>query len=190
MVADKTVIADEEIKETEDKPQRPRYQSNVLYDALIRKLYAQFHRIANEYYVCIARRGQSDRSKALRRAIEHAENDFKQRFGFQRGAWHVSVSDPTTAISLQAADYFLWALQRLYDRRESRFLDMIWPQVGEIRDLNLWDAAGAFFRRDNRLTVEKLFPRKYEGLGKSRGYRGLKGSHGTLVRISSAARKK
>ena len=160
VVADKTVIADEEIKRRKTNP-IARYRSNALYDALIRKLYAQFHRIADEYYVCIARRGQSDRSKALRRAIEHAESDFKQSFGFQRGVWHVSVSDPTAATPLQAADYFLWALQRLYERRESRFLDMMWPQVGEIRDLHLGDAAGVFFRRDNRLAVEKVFPRRY-----------------------------
>ena len=34
----------------------------------------------------------------------------------------------------KAEDYFLWALQRHYERGESRYLKSLWPQVGEIHD--------------------------------------------------------
>ncbi len=33
---------------------------------------------------------------------------------------------------LQAADYFLWALQRHFERGESRYIEMLWPKVGLI----------------------------------------------------------
>ena len=34
--------------------------------------------------------------------------------------------------ALQAADYFLWALQRHYERGESRFVQLIWPKIGVV----------------------------------------------------------
>ena len=162
VVADKIVIAAEETKRRETNP-KARYQPNSLYDDLIRNLYAKFHRIADEYHICIAQRGKSDRSKALKQAIEQAENEFEQHFGFRRKAAHVTVSDPSTAICLQAVDYFLWAVQRFYERREPRFLDAMWPQIAEIHDLHHGGAHGTFFTGNNRPTLEMVFPRKYEG---------------------------
>ena len=38
---------------------------------------------------------------------------------------------------LQACDYFLWALQRFYERGEERFLGAMWQQFVEVIDLDL-----------------------------------------------------
>ena len=38
-------------------------------------------------------------------------------------------AEPLTCPGLQAADYFLWALQRLYERREERYVTLLWPAV-------------------------------------------------------------
>lgn len=37
---------------------------------------------------------------------------------------------------LQAVDYFLWALQRMYERREERYLQYIWPKVHLVHDID------------------------------------------------------
>ncbi len=37
---------------------------------------------------------------------------------------------------LQAADYFLWALQRFYEREEDRFLEYLWPSFRLVRDFD------------------------------------------------------
>ncbi len=162
VVADKMVIASREIKRREQDP-KARYQENSVYDGLIRELYSKFHRIADEYHIWIARRGQSDRNKALREAIEHAERDFVSKFGFSRNAdWHINVSDPNTTVCLQAVDYFLWAVQRFYEMGESRFLDMMWPQIGEIHDLDHGKSGGTFFKGEDRPTLEAVFPRRHE----------------------------
>ncbi len=162
VVADKTVIADEEMKRRETNP-KARYQPNSLYNDLLRNLYAKFHRIAKEYHIWVARRHKSDQSRALRRAIEDAEDDFEQGFGFRRGTTRIIVSDPNTVVCLQAADYFLWAVQRFYERREPRFLDMMWPQIAEIHDLHHGRPPGTFFTGDKRPTLDTVFPREYEG---------------------------
>ena len=162
VVADKMELAIRETKRREHDP-KARYQENSVYDGLIRELYGKFHRIADEFHICIARRGKSDRNKALRTAIEHAEKDFEAKFGFGRDAdWHINVSDPNASACLQAVDYFLWAVQRFYERRESRFLDMIWPQIGEIHDLDHGKPGGVFFKGDECPTLDTAFPRKHE----------------------------
>ncbi len=166
VVADKTVIAARELKRRVHDP-KARYQENSVYDGLIRELYGKFHRLADEFHIWIARRGKSDRNKALREAIVHAERDFEAKFGFGRNAdWHINVSDPNTTVCLQAVDYFLWALQRFYERQESRFLDMMWPQIGEVHDLDHGKEGGTFFKGDDRPSLHTAFPRKHEGKNK------------------------
>jgi hypothetical protein len=78
---------------------------------------------------------------------------------------------------LQAVDYFLRALLRFYEVKwnadtkqsqldskagrvilEDRFLNAIWPQVGEIRDLHFRPAHGTFFTAKNPLKLEERFP--------------------------------
>jgi len=162
VVADKRVIAERETKRRAQDP-KARYQENTVYDSLIRELYGKFHRLADEYHIWIARRGKSDRNKALREAIGHAEKDFEAKFGFGRNAeWHINVSDPKTTVCLQAVDYFLWAVQRFYEKGESRFLDMMWPQIGEIHDLDHGRPGGTFFKGQDRPTLGAVFPRRYE----------------------------
>jgi hypothetical protein len=147
-----------------------RYHHNELYDGLMRSLFGKFHRLADRYDVCVARRGQSDRNEAIRAAIDHAERDFVSRFGFGRGgddAWTMRVSTPKSDACLQAADYFLWAVQRFYEPRidaqtgaskqDERFLKLIWPQVGEIHDLHFGAAHGTFFNRQKPLLLEERF---------------------------------
>ncbi len=74
--------------------------------------------MADSYLLRIAKRGNKDRNKAIRTALENAESEFETRFGVSRGgidAWEVKITDPQQVICLQAADYFLWALQRFYE---------------------------------------------------------------------------
>ena len=52
---------------------------------------------------------------SLRTALAEANAAFESRFGYRRkGQWGVEVSDPTRRVCLQAADYFLWAVQRFF----------------------------------------------------------------------------
>jgi hypothetical protein len=109
----------------------------------------------------------------------NAENDFESKFGFRRGQssdWQVTVSNPETTTCLQAVDYFLWAAQRFYEPRrhahsgkiirEDRYLNMLWPQIGEIHDLHHGPSGGTFYSGDNRPNLASTFPRKHEGIKK------------------------
>ncbi len=58
-------------------------------------------------------------------------------------------------MGLQAVDYYLWALQRFYERGEERFLDLIWLQVGEIHDLDKLENGrrGIFYTKQKPLNL-------------------------------------
>lgn len=169
VVCDKVVIRIREEKLREASPGY-RYSPDHLYDELARSLLGKFSRMADGYRLRIAKRGNKDRNAALRTALENAEADFTQNFGFSRGgadAWQTVVTNPSETICLQAADYFLWALQRFYEPRvhpetgevthEARYLNAIRPQVSQIHDLHFGPAHGTFFTPANPLNLEARF---------------------------------
>lgn len=167
VVCDKEHVLRDVLRRNETEPGY-RYQHNELYDDLMRSLFGKFHRLADSYAVCVARRGQSDRNEAIRTAIEHAERDFIANYGFGRGGkddWQIRVSTPKIDACLQAADYFLWAVQRFYEpkeqsdrpQREDRFLRLLWPQIGEIHDLHFGPERGTFFNAQKPLAMEERF---------------------------------
>lgn len=172
VVCDKLALLDRETKQRQQNPSY-RYQPDSIYDGLIRSLFSKFHRLADRYEVCVAKRGSKDRNHALQLAIEHAERDFEQKFGFSRGGkevWGITISNPKETVCLQAVDYFLWAVQRFYEVRrhpetkeeirEDRFLNMLWPQIAEIHDLDFGAAHGTFFTAQRLLTLEDRFGSK------------------------------
>ncbi len=84
-----------------------------------------------------AQRGHKPRSHAFRKAINTQDAEIERTFGFRRPAPKEIVSGfPREHAGLQAVDYFLWALQRFYERGEARYLEFIWPQTLEILDLD------------------------------------------------------
>ncbi len=168
VICDKEAIL-HEVKRRNAEDPAYRYNPNDLYDRLMRWLFSWLHSFADRYCVCVARRGKSDRNEAIRAAIEHAEADFASSFGFARGgedAWHIMVSAPKIDVPLQAADYFLWALQRFYEPRvdprtgkllrDERFLRMLTPQIDEIHDLH-FGPQGTLWTPGNPLTIEERF---------------------------------
>lgn len=112
---------------------RYRYNPNELYDTLVSRLFKNRLHLTPEVSVCFSARGKSDRSAALRHALETARRRFEAQWSRSVDATiHARESTPVHEASLQAVDYFLWGLQRHYERGESRFAEMIWPKVGVV----------------------------------------------------------
>jgi len=170
VVCDKLAVQKEEETSRAADPKHL-YNPDHLYDRLTRSLFGKFHQVADSYQLCIAKRGNKNRNAALLQALEHAEKDFETTFGFSRGGigvWTLTISNPETTVCLQAVDYFLWALQRLYEpkahpvtgeiTREARYLNALWDQIAEIHDLHFGPPQGTFFTKANPLTLESRFP--------------------------------
>lgn len=136
--------------------------SEFIYDELVTSLFQNRLHLADENHVVFARRGKSDRNMALSKAIVLAKWRFEAR-------WKKGIDRPTTIASdtpsevpgLQVVDYFLWALQRMLERAETRYFDYLRPAYRLIldRDDTRRQRYGEFYTASsNPLTTEKLMP--------------------------------
>ena len=145
------------VREENKRTPTYRYRENEIYNTLVRQLFEKLHGQADVLHICFAMRGQKDRTKALRAALEQAELEFEKNFGFKRKATvHVTAKMPYQNPGLQAVDYFLWALQRFYERGEERYISAIWNQVTEIHDLDFLGGGknGTFFGKQLMLSLK------------------------------------
>ncbi len=136
-----------------------RYRPNELYDYLVRCLFRdRLHQHAS-YRIVFSARGAADRTKALGHAIDQARLRFSEKWGIETSPTIGIRSDaPPAHGGLQAVDYYLWALQRLYERNEDRFMKMMWPQCGLVRDIDDIRTAGygVYYTRKKPLTAVAL----------------------------------
>lgn len=145
-----------------DPAYRYNANGNELYDELTRKLFSRLHGFG-EHRVVFAQRGHKPRTKAFMDAIAYEGGLIEDARGLRRPkASEVVCGFPKDHAGLQAVDYYLWALQRFYERGEMRHLNFIWPQTLEIIDLDApsikdrhWlPTEGAIFNEEHPLTLE------------------------------------
>jgi hypothetical protein len=114
-----------------------RYRENEVYDSLVTELFRTFHPVVDLVDICYATRGRKPRSQAFEAAISKAERIFEKQYRMKPpNAWRVRPSVPPMEAGLQAVDYFLWAVQRFFERGEERFVELIWPKVHWVHDLD------------------------------------------------------
>lgn len=136
-----------------------RYHPNRLYDEMVRRLFKNLLHKDAGYHVCFARRGSKDRTEALKKALEQARENFRRK-------WNIAGTAPIEVSScashehpaLQACDYFMWALQRVYARGEDRYLRFLWPKVRLIQDVDdrRKSQYGVYYRDKTALTAESI----------------------------------
>lgn len=133
-----------------------RYHVNELYDLLVRRLFRDRLHDASAYSITFARRWGSDRTAALRAAIGVARHRFEEKFGVARSSSiSVVASTPAQSSGLQAVDYLLWGLQRLYERGEDRYWQFTWPLVRLVVDVDdkRRHEYGEYFTQNNPLSL-------------------------------------
>jgi hypothetical protein len=114
-----------------------RYHPNEVYDFSVRLLFKERLHQHEHYEVVFARRGRAARTKSLRQHLEQTRLRFLSRHGKSADpVVDIAPAHPWQSPCLQVADYCLWALQRCYEREESRFLESIWAKVSLIHDVD------------------------------------------------------
>ena len=136
-----------------------RYSPNELYDFLARRLFKQKLHVSNQYKVHYGIRGTKPRTAAMQSALLTAQKRYMKERGITDTATlEVVPSNPVNTVCLQATDYFLWALNRMYTKRESRYLEYLWNSfrlVIDIDDTRRYPY-GEYFTQQNRLTVDSI----------------------------------
>ncbi len=156
VVRDKRVILDKVIEHQKVKPNY-RYHPHQLYDKCVTRLFRDRLHKDDGYQIYFARRGSSDRTEALQQALDAARHEFRRKWGIAASApIEISAGNPTDVVCLQVVDYYLWAVQRLYERDEDRFVRLVWNQAGLIYDVDdtREKPYGTFYTRDKPLTLD------------------------------------
>jgi len=136
IIRDKTALATTVRLHNERDPTY-RYSENEVYDSLVSRLFRDRLHKADHHDVVFAHRGHKDRTQSLRAALEKARSNFAAKWGIHgTGTINVQAAFPRQHGGLQAVDYFLWALQRLYERGEDRYWDVVRPQARLVMDLD------------------------------------------------------
>jgi hypothetical protein len=115
-----------------------RYDENALYDHLVYRLF-ETRVVANrEHNVYFASRGPTDRTQALKNALLSIQERFRLAHK-DTPMGKINIFPPAISkrcVNLQAVDYCLWALQRFYVRKEEKYLQMLWPSVSMIHEMD------------------------------------------------------
>jgi hypothetical protein len=149
----------EYVRQRNERDWTYRYHPNELYDYLIRRLFKNLLHKNDRYHITFARRGKADRTLALQEALEVARRRFSQQWTItSQAAIKVIPAAPPESPGLQVADYFLWALQRLYERREERYVKYLWDSFRVVHDLDDTRTAryGVFYSQKKPLTLAAL----------------------------------
>ncbi|MBI2758974.1 MAG: DUF3800 domain-containing protein [Chloroflexi bacterium] len=140
-----------------------RYNPNELYDYLTRRLFKDRLHQDGSYEIMFSKRGKSDRTAALKNALEAARLRFAEQWNVTSNApMNVTAGTPQTDAGLQAVDYFTWALQRLYESDEDRYVDYLWPSFHLVQDIDDQRKAGygTYYTQKKPLNAAALSWRK------------------------------
>ena len=144
------------VQERNRKSPTYRYHPNQLYDRCVSRLFKErLHKDAG-YTIYFSRRGSKDRTVALKVALETARSNFRRTWDIQgSGPIDVCPMIARQSAGLQAVDYFLWALQRLYERGDSRYWEYVWPSVSLVHDVDdvSQNSYGEYYTQKNPLTA-------------------------------------
>jgi hypothetical protein len=113
------------------------WNANAVYDAVVTTLFKNSLHKADSNIVVFARRGKSARQGALEEAIQRAQSNFERDTGKPSDKpTQIIPSVPSESAGLQAIDYFLWALQRMYERGEDRYFEALREHYRLIMDFD------------------------------------------------------
>lgn len=132
-----------------------RYHQNTLYDSLVSNLINKKLLQHDKNHITFAKRGNADRTKALKQALSQlnqaAPSDENSILMVQSQQSHNNAN-------LQAVDYLIWALQRLYEKREDRYMVYIWDicqSIYDVDDTRLYHN-GVYYDAKNPISLSVL----------------------------------
>ncbi len=132
---------------------------NDIYDDLIKRLFRNMLHKADENIIVFAKRGESNRNKALASAIERAKLNFEKAYN-KKSDKQVKIYSAYAheQAGLQAIDYYLWALQRFYEKEETRFYEYLQSDFRLIMDLDdkRNKEYGEWYSDKNKLDLKKI----------------------------------
>ena len=133
---------------------------NSVYDELVTEVFRGNLRPGDKVNLVFAERGVRKRRKALEEALAKARRSVGGGRGSTAGPTiTISFARPPKFAGLQVVDYYLWAVQRLYNTAtEQRFYRALEPQYAAVVDLDdrRGGSGGRRYSGANKLRPHKI----------------------------------
>ncbi|MEH1998934.1 MAG: DUF3800 domain-containing protein [Nostoc sp.] len=130
-----------------------------IYDDLVKRLFKDRLHKASANHIVFARRGKTTREEALQQAINQAKKNFETKWQICSDSQTIiKPAYPSEFAGLQVVDYYLWALQRLYERQEEKYFFPLAQKYRMIMDLDdrRNKGYGEWYTDSNLLSLDKL----------------------------------
>jgi hypothetical protein len=134
-------------------------QQNAIYDDLITRLFKNLLHKADVIQIVISRRGKEAREEALEQAVNQAQKNFEAQWKISsNSSILIESAYPSQVAGLQIIDYYLWAVQRLYEREADQFFRSLAKKYRLVMDLDdkRNKPYGEWYNDRNPLMLEKL----------------------------------
>lgn len=156
VVADKLSML-EYVRKHAEKNKNYRYHPNELYGDLTKLLFKERLGPYGECDVILSKREKFDRSEPFNKLAAEAGTRSKNQI-------NIISTSPHKYAGLQAVDYFVWTLQRLYERGEDRYLAYLWEAFRQVHDIDDTREGlyGVNYTQKRKLTAESLRWRNQE----------------------------
>ena len=135
------------------------YHPYELYDFTVRLLFKDRLHSKDFYNITFAKLGPKDREIALKNNLMAARERFSKQHGIEPQSEVVFSSKmPQRDPCLQAADYFLWAIQRLYERRQDRYVKYMHESIKLVHDIDDTRERpyGVYYNKSNPLSLDVI----------------------------------
>ncbi len=141
--------------------QQQKWRAADVYDDLVARLFKTLLHKATRNRIVFAKHAKWGRREAMGRAIQKARMNFEGTYGIEsRKPTEILCASPSKHGGLQVVDYYLWAIQRMYERGEDRYFNLLRPGYRLIMDLDdeRNRGYGEWYTDDNPLTLARIKP--------------------------------
>lgn len=139
-----------------------RYSPTELYDYTVRRLFRDRLHQHDRYDITFAKWRKRNRTEALKRELVAARDRFYEKYGIKgEGSIRIIPGAPVDFAGLQAADYHLWALQRLFEKKQDRYFEFIRKNYRLIIDIDDTRNVGygEYYHKGNPLSLDAISER-------------------------------
>lgn len=133
---------------------------NLFYDDLITKLFQNQLHSSHQNIIYFSKRTNRARQQPLDEAIKKAVIAFENKWKIKiESEICVYAQNPKSEFCLQIIDYVMWAVQRAYVKKESRYYEFIKEKISLIADIYDFDKFGKnYYSRRNPFNLKKMSP--------------------------------
>lgn len=133
------------------------YQHGELYDYCVRRLFHGKLHTHKSYEIIFAKWKQSERKRELNEALQTARDRYCMKHEIiSENVIDLSACYPKGVGGLQMVDYYLWALQRVYEKQDDSYFSLMANKYSLIVDINdeRKNGYGTYYDKKRPLTLE------------------------------------